>query len=103
MKIPSKGNTVEIAPGVRFVERNHSRPETTYYLETLTEPMEGEITIQGKTYKQYSWKARNLETGHVIDYGITCCLLHYAPMLFQSFEDSEEFWNRPMDVMEGQA
>lgn len=96
MKIPSKSNTVEIAPGVRFVERNHSRPETTYYMETLTEPKEGAITIQGEIYKQFLWKARDLETGREVDYRITCGLLHYAPMLFQSFEDSEEFWNRPL-------
>ena len=34
MLIKSKGNTVEIAPGVKFVENNHSRG-VVYHLETI--------------------------------------------------------------------
>ena len=65
MLVKSKGNTVEIAPGVRFVENNHSRGGV-YSLETITEvEIIDNYEINGKSYKQYRWQARNIETGEI--------------------------------------
>jgi len=50
MLVKSKGNTVEIAPGVRFVENNHSRGGV-YSLETITEvEIIDNYEINGKSY-----------------------------------------------------
>ena len=96
MKVPSKGNTIEIAPGVRFVERNHSRPFPVYFLEALSEPDVREEVLYGELRRQYRWKARNLVTGAETAYVLTDGLLHYGPTLFQNYLDSEQFWTRPL-------
>lgn len=104
MKVPSKGNTIEIAPGVRFVEHNHSKPEPLFYLQALTDPEVGEDVIFGMKCPQYRWKARDLVTGAERNYLVTGGrLIHYAPMLFQTFEDSEEFWRRPFGKKEAEG
>lgn len=92
MIVHSKGNDVEIAPGVKFVERNHSIGPV-YFEVALTEPTIGFIMIDGKNHKQIKWTAKNIETGEIIEYGMTEDYEHYSPTLFQSFEDSEDYWN----------
>ena len=93
MLVKSKGNTVEIAPGVRFIENNHSRGGV-YSLETITEvEIIDNYEINGKSYKQYRWQARNIETGEIAFYCITDGYWAYGPTLFQTLEDATAFWN----------
>jgi hypothetical protein len=93
MLVKSKGNTVEIAPGVMFVENNHSRGRV-YLLETITEvDIVDERLMDGKPHKQYRWQARNIETGEIVNYCITEEYRHYGPTLFQSLEDGKEYWD----------
>ena len=91
MIVHTKGNDVEIAPGVKFVERNHS-VGPVFYEVALTEPTVETTSIDGKECKQFKWIARNTETGEIIDYLITEGVEHYGPTLFQSIDDSEEYW-----------
>ena len=92
MLIKSKGNTVEIAPGVKFVENNHSLG-VVYHLETITEvDITDNHIIANKPCKVYRWQARNTETGEIIDYGINEDYLQYGPRLFQTIEDAKDFW-----------
>ena len=97
MLVPSKGNTVEIAPGERFVERNHADPQSTYYMEALCEPEVKAVSMFGEEGLRYKWKAKNLATGDTVEFIITDFAMHYGPMLFQTFEDSEESWNHATD------
>ena len=93
MLVKSKGNTVEISPGVRFVEKNRSRG-VAYSLETITEVnIVDDHLIGGKPHKQYCWQARNTETGEIVNYCITEEYRHYGPTLFQSLEDADEYWD----------
>lgn len=92
MRVPSsKGRRINIAPGVRFVERNRS-VGPVFFMEALTEPVCKTIVIDGKECLQYKWIAKNLETGEVISFGVTEKWLPYGPALFQSYKDSERFW-----------
>ena len=93
MLIKSKGNTVEIAPGVTFVENNHSRGGVCF-LETITEvEVIDDYEINGQSHKQYRWQARNTETGETAFYCITEGYLAYGPTLFQTIEDAKAFWD----------
>lgn len=99
MKVPSKGKTINIEPGVRYVERNHSIGHV-FYLEAISEPICKRVIVGGKESLRYSWRAINLETREELEYLITDRCLHYAPTLFKSFEQSERFWfpfGRPKD------
>jgi hypothetical protein len=92
MFVKSKGNTVEIVPGVKFVEQNHSRGRA-YLQETITEVnVTEDYEIDGKHHKQYQWQARNIETGEIVDYCITEGYEPYGPTLFQSIEEAKAFW-----------
>ena len=101
MLVKSKGNTVEIAPGVMFVENNHSRGRV-YLLETITEvDIVDERLMDGKPHRQYRWQARNTETGEIVYYCITEEYRHYGPTLFQSIEAANEYWdywNNPKNI-----
>ena len=93
MLIKSKGNTVEIAPRVKFVENNHSRG-VVYHFETITEvDITDNRIIANKPCKVYRWQARNTETGEIVNYCITEEYRHYGPTLFQSIEDANEYWD----------
>ena len=92
MKVPSKGNCVDIYPGAKFVESNHARPETTYFMEAISKVESSEVVLYGEKGIQYSWKARDINDGKTVNYLVNDHALQYAPMLFQTFEDSEEFW-----------
>ncbi len=92
MKVPSKGYCIDIYPGAKFVERNHARPETTYFMEATSEVESREVEFYGEKGIQYSWMARDINDGKTVNYLVTDYALQYAPMLFQTFEDSEEFW-----------
>ena len=93
MLVKSKGNTVEIAPGVRFIEQNHSFT-SVHFMETITEvTCIEDYEIDGQLHKQYRWRAKNIETNRIANYCITEGYLHYGPTLFQSSEDAKEFWN----------
>lgn len=94
MRVPSKGDTVEIFPGAGFVERNHARPDPIFIMEAVTDVEVKEIEMYGEEAVQYRWKARDIQTGHIVEYGVTDIALPYAPMLFQSIEDSALFWIR---------
>lgn len=91
MLVPSKGHTVKIAPGVRFVERNRSIGRV-FYMKALTEPVCEETFADGRPCLRYRWVARNLETGRKTEYLVTDAYLHYAPALFQNYKESERFW-----------
>lgn len=113
IKVPSKGKTIEIAPGVTFVERNHTFGPV-FFLEATSEVTARPDVIDGETCTRYEWTSRLLDVkqiphpgreekvdegyrnriGENIFYSLTDsglgCL--YAPTLFQSFEESERFW-----------
>ena len=93
MLVKSKGNTVEITPGVKFVEQNHSHGRE-YLLETITlVNIIEDYKVSGKLHKQYRWQAKNIETGEITNYCITEGYEPYGPTLFQSIEDARKFWN----------
>lgn len=91
MKVPSKGHKINIAPGVRFVERNRT-VGPVYFLEALTEPICQTVDIDGEECLKYEWTAKDLETGRIVEYGVMEKWLHYSPALFQSYRDSEKYW-----------
>ena len=93
MLVKSKGNTVEITPGVKFVEQNHSHGRA-YLLETITlVNVIEDYEVSGKLHKQYRWQAKNIETGEITNYCITEGYEPYGPTLFQSIEDATKFWD----------
>lgn len=91
--VPSKGNPILVAPGVRFIERNHSDPASAYYMEAIEGARVKPCTLFKENGLQFTWRARDTETDRIVDYGVIDIALHYGPMLFQNFEDSEKFWN----------
>lgn len=93
MKIKSKVCVIDIAPGVMFVERNHSRGPI-FYLETISDVETIEMEVDGHKYNQYRWTARNTETGQTVRYCVSDYLPHYGPTLFQSYEESQTFWKK---------
>ena len=97
MKIKSKVCIIDITPGTAFVERNHSRGPI-FYLETISDVETSEIEAEGQMYMQYKWIARNTETGQIIRYCISDYIPHYGPTLFQTYEESQaywDYWNKP--------
>lgn len=92
MQVQSKGNVVEIAPGLQFVEQNHSYG-AIYILETISEVEVTEREFYGRLCKQYVWNAKNINNGSVIQYCITEGYESYGPTLFQTPEDAKDFWN----------
>ena len=91
MKVPSKGNRIDIAPGVRFVERNRT-VGPVFFLEALTEPECKTVVMDGEECLQYEWTAKDLESGRIVGYIVTEKWLHYGPALFQGYKDSERYW-----------
>ena len=91
MIVPSKGDKVNIEPGVRFIERNRT-VGPVFYLEALTEPICQTVVINGEECLQHKWMAMDLETGEHVSYGVTDKLPQYGPALFQSYKDSERYW-----------
>jgi len=63
-------------------------------MEAVTDVEVKEIEMYGENAVQYRWKARDIQTGDIVEYGVTDIALPYAPMLFQSMEDSSLFWIR---------
>lgn len=91
MIVPSKGDKVNIKPGVRFIERNRT-VGPVFYLEALTEPVCQTVVIDGEECLQYKWMAMDLETREHVSYGVTDKMPQYGPALFQSYKDSERYW-----------
>lgn len=91
MLVKAKGSIVEIAPGVRFVEKNYSRGKA-YLLEAISEVnIIEDYEINGEHCKQYHWEAIDIETGEQVHYCITERYEPYGPTLFQSIEDADAF------------
>lgn len=93
MKVKTCAETVDIRRGARFVEMRIAGVPFMgmSVMEALSEP-EVEVRADGSRY--YSWQARNLETGNVVNYGVCDEALGYAPKLYDISSPLVAAWLR---------
>lgn len=102
MKIPAKGSIVDIYPGAHFIERNHSKEGTEFFLEALTEPQLEHVMLGDTPSITYRWKAKVVNLGEywqdrtkigtVIGYASTDTSPILGPFLFRTKEEGIVSW-----------
>lgn len=96
MKVKTCAETVDIRKGVPFVEMRIAGVPFMgmSVMVALSEP-EVEVRDDGSRY--YSWKARNVDTDDVVDYGVCDDALEYAPRLYEISSPIVTAWLRMRD------
>lgn len=98
MIIKTKGDTLEIALGVEFIERQHVNGPMVHAV-VVTEP---EIIIGKEEQRQFRWTARIIPSGYKIDYLVSEGSEAYGPGLYSigSIKYRQRFWEEALSYEE---
>lgn len=98
MIIKTKGDTLEIAIGVEFIERQHVNGPMVHAV-VVTEP---EVIVDKEGRRQFRWTARIIPSGYKVDYLLSEGCEAYGPGLYSigSIKYRQRFWEDALSYEE---
>lgn len=98
MIIKTKGDTLEIAVGVEFIERQYVNGPMVHAV-VMTEP---EVIVDKEGRRKFRWTARIIPSGYKVDYLVSEGYEAYGPGLYSigSIKYRQRFWEEALSYEE---